>query len=195
MNAKRKAAPEPPPVAGAEVWERADWLPVIPELEWLQDLREQHVAAVTEFGLAVLRCGEIEDESDDARRAWRRATREAVAAGEAGPERSFDPDVQRAERELAEEDLAVARDRVSMVVVAALAECRAQRQELEPYAADLGEPLHRALHSGVEASVAEARADLRRRLNALGDEPAIVDVGDPDFTPGKEMADASISAA
>jgi hypothetical protein len=197
MTTKRKSAPaEPPPmVAGCEDYERADWLPVIPELDWLQALREQHVAAVTEFGLAVLRIGEIEDDGEEARRAWRRDTRDAVAAGEAPPERPFDPEVHQAERELAEEDLTVARDRVSMIVVAALQECRARRDELEPFAADLGAPLRRAVRSGLEASIDDACRDLKERLARLRDEPPIVDVSDPANAALTQSESAEVSHA
>jgi hypothetical protein len=188
---RRKAPAEPVMPPNAEDFERPDWLPADSGLPWVDALRERHVAACREFARAVEVCGEIEDGSEDDARAWRRAVRDAVAVGEPPPERSFDPDAQQAQREVAEEDLVVSRDELSRVVADALDELRGRRSELDDVR--LGVQLAASLGAGPEGGLAAAQRDIERQLQAAR-AGGVVDVADDanaaEFEPEAEMSNA-----
>jgi hypothetical protein len=169
---RRKAPAEPIVPPNAEDYEKPDYLPSGTGLDWLEALRERHVAACNDFARSVDSCGEVEAESDDAARAWRRAVRDAVAVGDPAPERPFNPETQRASREVAEEDTVAARDVLSRVVSDTLDTLRSRRQELEDV--PLGEALGRALGAGGDA----VERQLNRQLEAAR-RGGITDVGDP----------------
>jgi integrase len=179
MGKPKSQAPPPPPVSGAHDWEREDWLPAT-GIDWLETLRAGHLALVHEFRLAVARCGELEAEAEDAARQWRRAVRDAVASGEPPPERDFDPAIQRAQREVAEEDLSAARSELARYAVDSLQACRVHRRELLGMPVSAG--LARSLGAGVEGSLEGVAEDLRRKLASLETAKSsggVVDVTDP----------------
>lgn len=170
-------------IAGLPPHEQPDWLPS-PDDEslpdWLRALSQVHRAAVGEHERAVLSVVAAEAEAKDAGRRWRRSVNEAVAVGEPKPERDFDPDVQRAEIEIAQEDSVAAREQLARVVVATLAELRGpRREELKPHLGQLSPALYESIVRGPYGIVNYATDLLRKQLAELTSEPAIVDLSDP----------------
>jgi hypothetical protein len=107
----------------------ADYLAGLPSQ--FDELRERHITAVHAFADAMRAVGDLEDETETVRRAWRVSVREAVSVGDPAPERPFDPAQQQAQKEVAEDDLVAARDALALVVADALDELRSRRGELE----------------------------------------------------------------
>jgi len=198
VSTTTKDRPLPPPVAGAASWEEPNWLPTGTGLDWLDDLRSKHIEAVIEWRTAVAHVVDFESSLDQRNRAWRRAVRDAVAAGEAPPPREADDAVELAEREVAREDAVASRDGLSRVVVELLAELRTadNRRALEPHLQAAGVDLRVALRDGPGALLAATRAKLEGQLQRLGAGPAFPDVSDPSnarFTDEEEGNNAIVS--
>jgi hypothetical protein len=123
------------------------------------------VPAVTRWRTDVQAVTAVEAEAEAAQRAWRRATRDAVATGEAPPERDFDPDVLRARREVASEDAQTARDELARTAVDCLTVCRERRDELDAVACSAN--FRRVLWAGIAGGLAALHRQVAERAQAL----------------------------
>ena len=76
-------------VAGREGHQRSDWLPASGP-KWLTSLHDAHVGAVREFADAVAHAEEIDQQTLELERAYRRAVHDAIASDQTAPNREHD---------------------------------------------------------------------------------------------------------
>jgi hypothetical protein len=173
---KQRSAPDtPPPVAGAQPWQRPDWIPSGTGIDFLDELHVAHAAACDEYGWAVDHAASVLDELEDEAAKHHLAVRAALAAGEPVPPLSADPAVGEAKLSLARESVVDCETVLAEFVVSALAELRARRRELQPVMATLPDALRSALSSGPGGRV-NARLDaLTREITALNGTEIVTD--------------------
>jgi hypothetical protein len=111
--AKDPPEAEPAPLAGTHVFERADWLPKGSGLDWLEAVREAHLAAVRLFTERAVEVAELQREQREVFGTWRRQVRAAVAVGDEPPPKP-EAETHQARTELASEDAAEARDALAL---------------------------------------------------------------------------------
>jgi len=169
-------------INGLEPHEQATWLPAGDGLPaWLQELREQHLAAVDEYRKAVAGVLAVSAESAADARAWRRAVRDAVAEGRTPPEREHTAtaEVGAARVEVAKEDAYVARLELAETCLTIIEAVRENRTEWDEYSRGASAEMRAAVGAAAVGASDEAdRARAERRAQAEA-EDAIVDLSDP----------------
>jgi hypothetical protein len=170
-----------PAGGGGAGLECAAYLPESSGLDWLEELREQHIEKLRLFSTAVYAAADVEELQEQDEATWRHSVRDALAAGREAPSRA-DPYVAEAARLAGEEDVLTARTELSRVSVEALTEIRKPERRRELVAADIpiSQALRDALIGGPRGSIEAARARLRERLDSLGDEGGIEDMSEPE---------------
>jgi hypothetical protein len=159
-------------IQGALDYQRPDWLPETP-LDWVDDLRKLHLAAVHGWAEAVESVCDIADDAAEAQASHHRAVRAALAAGGEAPPPPSDPAVDQARISIAQEDAHDAEERLAEVVVDVLAVLRTRRRELDGHLAHFGAPLLQSLTIGPGGRTGVIAERLRRQLAELEGEPSI----------------------
>jgi hypothetical protein len=179
----------PPVIQGALDYQRPDWLPEETPLDWVNDLRKLHLAAVRAWALAVEAAYDIVDEVAEGQVSYRRTVREALAAGlEAPPAPPSDPVANQARVAIAQEDVHTEEERLAETVVDVLAILRTRRRELDGHLGRFSAPLLRSLTVGPGGRTGVIAERLRRQLAELEGEPSI-EVFDENNT--EEVRDAA----
>ncbi len=185
------STPAPIPVAGAEAWEREDWLPAESGLDWLEALRVKHVEAVREWAAAVNAADAAGAEVDAVMRRWRSEVRQATAHGKKAPAKP-DLDALQAGGEVAHEDAEALREEVAIVVVSIYGELREHIIELRDV--QMGADLERSLVNGPRGRVETVQQGLEQRLESLAPrENSIINVAEEtDASEAEKEAMASV---
>jgi hypothetical protein len=171
-----------PAPAGCAPHERADWLPKLAPLPWLQELRERHVECAHAWARAMDEVDAVRDDAAEREDEYRRVVRQATADGVEIPPRAgeLDPARWEARRSIAVEDAAAARDDLAEAVLESLAALRAHRAELRPYLSTLSPALLQAVATGAHDQRGIVAERLRRQIAELeADGPAIEIIDEP----------------
>ena len=163
---------------GAADWEMPGFIPMDTGIEWLDGFGEIHLAAVAEYAEAVHAADSHEDVAAEAMRAWRRAAREAVAAGKAMPKK---PEVDDSEvmKEVLVDDVNVAREKLAEVVVDVLDGIQRPERLIQLRDVALPAAFARSLREGFSGQIDLARAAAEAeavRLTSIATGGGIVDV-------------------
>jgi hypothetical protein len=180
---RQRSAPAAPQPHNAEPWEKREYLPDLPELEWLTPLRLAHIAACDAFYAEVQHTADLLHDGNAMRRWELVEVPDAFRAGQSTP-----PSPMQLTRARLDEK----RDAVAEAALAAFAEIRARRAEVEPFADRVPPDLLRALFAGLGGAHERAVSDLRRRLAEL-EKPEVEDRGIENLTPELEASDAVVS--
>lgn len=166
MATTTRSTPAP---AGAAPHQLAGWLPTDSGLDWLDGLRERHIAAAEKWAECAQAAGDAMGARDAEMADHRLAVRQAIESG-AEPPPQPDPAVAGARLAVARGDVVAAERQLGDIIVTALTTIRERRAEVENV--DLGPDLRRSLAVGPGADRGRRLAEIRAEL-AAATEPNI----------------------
>jgi hypothetical protein len=160
---------------------------------WLAELRKRHQAALDEYERAVGYAVDVEGQQEADNRAYRRAVRDALRAGQAPPPPPQAREVGELEVEIFVEEAGFAREQLATTACEILNEVRGHLNELDHDIFLRGASEFRfALARGPRGGDGLTEADRQRIARQKGDTRGIVDLTDPANASVGELGDQEV---